>query len=68
MKKLVSVLLVIASIFLFASCSGPEKAKVELNEELSAKFADAMSLDEILKDVSKIDMHHKMKLYANYFL
>ncbi len=60
MKKLVSVLLVIASIFLFASCSGPEKAKVELNEELSAKFADAMSLDEILKDVSKIDMHHKM--------
>lgn len=62
MKKCIAGLLVISIIFLLASCSGSGKIKVEISEELSAKFADAMSLDEIMKDVRKIDMHHKMNI------
>lgn len=60
MKRCIAGFIAVLIIFLLASCSGSEKIKVELTEELSAEFADAMTLDEIMNDVRKIDMHHKM--------
>lgn len=64
MKKIISILTVICIICtasaMLSACGKKNKIVINAGEKILALFENCMSVDEILKDVSKVDFYHEM--------
>lgn len=64
MKKIISILTVICIICttsaMLSACGKKNKIVINADEKILARFENGLTVDEILKDVSKVDFYHEM--------